>query len=158
MSAKPAITTAFFASINKTRNVNLMVSKYMLTYIRWRWIFVLGITMGLLNGASYRTVLLNPVIGIFLCGLVWFTNRPLVWWYDFFYFGVLLAFTYFAWLISVATCSVLQLAIGNYTHCEAVNDFYHLTGMAVFVIIPNVILYVATYTMSFVYWMRNNKQ
>ena len=131
-----------------------MAIKYVLTHIGWRWIFVLSITMGLLNGISYRTVLLNPAIGIFLCILIWFTNRPMVWWYDLFYFAFLLAFTFFTWLISVATCSVLQMVIGAYTHCQIVNDFYHLTGMAVFVLIPNVILYVATYIMAFAYRTR----
>ena len=60
--------------------------RYVLTHLRWRWLLALGIAMGVLNGAYYRTVLLNPVIGIFLCILIWFTNRPLVWWYDLFYF------------------------------------------------------------------------
>ena len=121
--------------------------RYVLTHLRWRWLLALGIAMGVLNGAYYRTVLLNPVIGIFLCILIWFTNRPLVWWYDLFYFGVLLAFTCFAWIISLATCSVLQLAISSYTGCQVVGDFYHLAGMAVFVLISNVTLYAAIYYM-----------
>ena len=132
-----------------------MAISYVLTHLHWRWLLALGIAMGVLNGGYYRTVLLNPVIGVFLCILIWFTNRPFVWWYDLFYFGFLLAFTCFAWIISLATCSVLQLAIGSSTGCQVVSDFYHLGGMAAFVLIPNVILYAASYIMFFAYRRRN---
>jgi hypothetical protein len=101
--------------------------------------------MGLLNGIYYRTLLLNPIVGVFLCILIWFTNRPFIWWYDCFFFGVLLSSAFVAWLVSIATCRTIQFVIDSYSACRASISFDSLVGIAVFVLIPNVILYVATY-------------
>ena len=131
-----------------------MITKRVLASIRWQWVFALSVAMGILNGVYPRTVLLNPIIGLFLCILIWFTNRPFAWWYDCFFFGVLLACTFIAWLISIASCQIVQLAISNYTRCQVVNSFDQLIGIFVFVLIPNAILYVATYTIFFINWIR----
>ena len=114
-------------------------------YIRWNWVIALILTMGLLNGVHYRTLLIDPIIGVFLCILLWFTTRPSVWWYDFVYFGILLACTFVAWLISIAVCQILQLAIHITVDCQAVTNPNRFIGMVVFVLIPNIILYVTTY-------------
>ncbi len=94
--------------------------KTSLSPIRWQWIAALTIVVGSLYGLNGRTLLLNPLLGLFLCIFLWFRNRPFTWRYDCLFFCLAL------------TCAAAA--------CPS-----RLLGTIVFTLIPVVVLYIATY-------------
>lgn len=122
--------------------------------IRWQWIAALTFLVGVLNGLNGRTLLLNPLLGLFLCIMLWFRNRPFTWQYDCLFFGIVLTCAAAAWLISIASCQVWHTAVTGTAGCQAVASPERLLGTMVFVLIPVAILYIATYAIILSHQLR----